>query len=281
MGFKVSEEAHEHIRQLIEASGDQPGEWFKKAVSLVELQSIKQGASEYTQDLNELEIHTTRIYELISNMVQRSIYIKDDAVKEVSTKLEQREIHVNELNEKIKLANDSANSANEYAAEIEKANDTLLKQLNDLRNTNESNALLIHEYKTKIDDLSGIISEYKGYKEENDKLKKEHAAEINQHKNQKEKLVNEIVEHQDEIKTLKSEITRTIEMKDIELQKSLLESERAFQNKAASANEEYNNTLKELYKEINDLRQSLSDNRTTYEQRIQTIIEESEKSKEV
>ena len=49
---------------------------------------MKQGATDYSQDLNELEVHTTRIYELISNMVQRSIYIKDHAVKEISDRLE-------------------------------------------------------------------------------------------------------------------------------------------------------------------------------------------------
>ena len=49
----------------------------------MEMQSIKQGATDYSQDLSELEVHTTRIYELVSSMVQRSIFIKDHAVKEV------------------------------------------------------------------------------------------------------------------------------------------------------------------------------------------------------
>ena len=49
--------------------------------------TIKQGAADYSQDLNELEVHTARICELVSNMVQRSIYIKGHAVKEISDQL--------------------------------------------------------------------------------------------------------------------------------------------------------------------------------------------------
>ncbi len=70
-GVKVSEELNDKVKAMIENSGVSSKEWFEKAVALTELQSIKQGASDYQQDLTELEVHTSRIYELVSNMVQR------------------------------------------------------------------------------------------------------------------------------------------------------------------------------------------------------------------
>src|SRR5690606_19389891 len=103
-GVKVSEELHEKVKTMIENSGESAKEWFEKAVAVVELQSIKQGATDYNQDLNELEVHTSRIYELVSNMVQRSIYIKEHAVKEIVDKLEQKEAIIGEYQEKAKLA---------------------------------------------------------------------------------------------------------------------------------------------------------------------------------
>ena len=63
-GVKVSEELHEKVREMIENSGDSVKDWFEKAVALTEIQNIKQGATDYSQDLNELEIHTARIYRI-------------------------------------------------------------------------------------------------------------------------------------------------------------------------------------------------------------------------
>lgn len=78
---------------MIDSSGISAKEWFEKAVSLTEINVIKQGAVDYNQDLSELGVHTTRIYELVSNMIQRSIYIKDHAVKEYADKVGQKEAH--------------------------------------------------------------------------------------------------------------------------------------------------------------------------------------------
>ena len=64
-------------------------DWIEKAVALYEINSLKDCISgDYSNSLAELEVHTTRIYTLISNMVARSTYLKDHAVKEVTDKLE-------------------------------------------------------------------------------------------------------------------------------------------------------------------------------------------------
>ncbi|NRL58361.1 hypothetical protein F3A76_24040, partial [Salmonella enterica subsp. enterica serovar Typhi] len=112
-GVKVSEELHDKVKSMIENSGDSSKEWFEKAVALAELQSIKQGATDYNQDLNELEVHTARIFELVSNMVQRSIYIKDHAVKEISEKLEQKESIIGEYQEKARTASEELKQVQE------------------------------------------------------------------------------------------------------------------------------------------------------------------------
>jgi hypothetical protein len=47
------------------------------------------------------ELHTTRIYELVMNMVQQSMYFKDQAVREISEQLEKKEQLRAELQEKL------------------------------------------------------------------------------------------------------------------------------------------------------------------------------------
>src|SRR5690606_17002671 len=134
-GVKVSEDLYEKVKTMIENSGDSAKEWFEKAVAISELQSIKQGATDYNQDLNELEVHTSRIYELVSNMVQRSIYIKDHAVKENSDKLEQKEAIIGEYQEKTKTAVEESKQTKEDLKVIEQEKEGALKQLEDLRST--------------------------------------------------------------------------------------------------------------------------------------------------
>ena len=150
-GVKVSEELHEKVREMIENSGDSVKDWFEKAVALTEIQNIKQGATDYSQDLNELEIHTARIYELVSNMVQRSVYLKESAVKEVTDRLEKKESIISEYKEKANAAVEELKLVKESLKALKQEKEDLSKQLENQQSTNENNQLLINEYKEKND----------------------------------------------------------------------------------------------------------------------------------
>ena len=171
-GVKVSEEMYEKVREVIESSGTSSKEWFERAIALYEMNAIKQGSSDYTQDLTELEHHTTRMYELIVNMIQRSVYLKEHAVKDVADKLESKEAIITDLqqqNQQIKqevaIKTEGISAFEEQVKELEEkliANQTML----------ENNQALISEYKDKNDTLSGLVTRYQGYAEENEVLKK-------------------------------------------------------------------------------------------------------------
>jgi FtsZ-binding cell division protein ZapB len=274
-GVKVSEELHDKVKNMIENSGESAKEWFEKAVAVTELQSIKSGATDYNQDLTELEVHTARIYELISNMVQRSIYIKDHAVKEVSDKLEQKESIIGEYQEKAKNATEEVTSIKESLRISEQEKSELSKQLESQRATNENNQLLIHEYKEKNDTLSGLVNKYQSFAEENEKLKVEHSKEQERMQSQVKEVMGQNADQLDEIKILKQqlqslkdnhviELERTTEKKDFEREKALLEVEREWQQKLTQANTDYSNTLKGLYEQINTIRNE-------YEQKIEQL----------
>lgn len=269
-GVKVSEELYEKVKNMIDNSGDSAKEWFEKAVAISELQSIKQGAADYSQDLNELEVHTARIYELISNMIQRSIYTKDHAVKEISDKLEQKEAIIGEYQEKAGHAIDELKQAQEALKVLDQEKNELSKQLDESRSTNENNQLLINEYKEKNDTLSGLVSKYQAFADENEKLKEQFAHERARLESQVKEISIQNDGQQDEIKGLKQqlqslkdhhamELERLTEKKDYEKDKALLENERGYQQKLLQANEEYNNRIKQLYDEINSVRKEYED----------------------
>jgi hypothetical protein len=70
-------------------------------------------------------IQRTRIYELVANIIQRSIYIKDHAVKEYVDKLEQKEAIISEYQNKAAAAVEDAKVSMQLAETLEKEKEDL------------------------------------------------------------------------------------------------------------------------------------------------------------
>ncbi|WP_301109195.1 hypothetical protein [Sporosarcina sp.] len=264
-GVKVSEEMYEKVREVIETSGTSSKEWFERAIALYEMNAIKQGSSDYTQDLTELEHHTTRMYELIVNMIQRSVHLKEYAVKEVAEKLESKEAIITDLqqqNQQLKMEvvtkTEGIQAFEEQAKELEEkllANQTML----------ENNQALISEYKDKNDTLSGLVTKYQGYAEENEVLKNSFEMEKTEWKKQAgvekaafEEKVSELSQEKqtlsEELRVLRMDfeqvkvnhdrdLSHLAERKELEREKAVVEAERL-----------HNEEVRKLYDEMAALR---------------------------
>jgi len=292
-GVKVSEETYEQVQNLISASGLTAKEWFDKAVALVEMQSLKEGASEYSQDLNELEIHTKRIYELVANMIRRAVYVKDHAVKEVTEKLESKELVISDLQKQVHQFQEALkenNNANEkLQEELKKAEETLAANQKTLENQQE----LINEYKEKNDSLSGIIAKYQGYAEEIEVLRersKTERTELTARALKAEEEVERLSKELEEVKAvaikekqrLEETLQLTIERKDLEREKALVELERKHQETINELHAAHTEEIRSLYAEIAELRKKIEDNREKHQAEIAALKlrKESEENKE-
>ena len=76
-------------------------------------------------------------YELVSNMIQQSIYIKNHAVKEVSDKLVQTEAIIGEYQEKAKSTIEELKQSQESNKLLEQEKEDLLKQLEQALTTSD------------------------------------------------------------------------------------------------------------------------------------------------
>lgn len=282
-GVKVNEDLHEKVQAMIENSPLTAKEWFEKAVSLVETNSIKEGSLDYQQDLSELEIHSTRIFELVANMINRSIYLKESAIKGLSDKVEQKEMIISEYQLKVKEANEERSKANDIASELQQEKEVLLKQVEEVRYTNENNQALILEYKEKIDSLSGLISKYQSFADENEQLKEQFRMEREALQSQLQEatvhLTNQNVELQELKRTVENlqlaherEQERTIEKKDYEKDRALLEMEKDFQGKLSVIYQEHHTEIKKLYDDVATMRKE-------YEKKLESISEEKRREK--
>lgn len=292
-GVKVSEEMYEKAKMVIESSGVSSKDWFEKAVALYELNSIKQGSSDYTQDLSELEHHTTRMYELIVNMIQRSVYLKDHAVKDISDKLESKEAIILDFQQQLSQFKEDIKLKNSTVAVLEEQEKELKEKLKSNEITLENNQALIAEYKEKNDTLSGLVTKYQAYAEENESLKATFATE-------KDALVQQLNEQQqisfDKIRQFEKsqqqanerirELETTLEndqlnysreleimqeRKDLEREKALVELERQQQAQLAKVNEQHNEQIQALYAEIAELRKTNEANREKYQAEIEAL----------
>lgn len=266
-GVKVSEEMYEKVREVIESSGTSSKEWFERAIALYEMNAIKQGSSDYTQDLTELEHHTTRMYELIVNMIQRSVHLKEYAVKEVAEKLESKEAIITDLQQQNQEFKQDVETKKEGILEFEKQVEELGEKLLANQTMLENNQALISEYKDKNDTLSGLVTKYQGYAEENEALKKtfeiektEWEKQANADKVAFEEKISELSQEKqtvsEEIRVLRldfeqakanheNDLSLLTERKELEREKAVVEAERL-----------HNEEVRKLYDEMAALRKT-------------------------
>ncbi|MGG2114145.1 hypothetical protein ABFY60_27630 [Lysinibacillus pakistanensis] len=286
-GVKVSEEMYEKAKMVIESSGVSTKEWFEKAVALYEINAIKQGASDYTQDLTELEHHTTRIYELIANMIQRSVYLKDHAVKDISDKLDLKEAMISDFQLQFLQFKEEITAKDKALLALQEQEHELKEKLKANETTLENNQALIAEYKEKNDTLSGLVAKYQAFAEENEQLKAAFAEEkealLTSAASEKQKLEEALAITSSEAKANEAkadELEKVLadekaqseqatallqERHELALERAIVKAEREYQEKLQAQLDTYNTRITELQAENDRIRAS-------YENRLEDLL---------
>ena len=292
LGFKVTDEVHERARMLIESSGLTSKEWLENALTMYEAKALQANTPDYAKDLTELELHTTRIYELVINMIQQSVYLKDHAVKDVSDKLESKEGIITELQAKLAEMKEQVNQLTTENKQFAEQQAVLQKQVDEQKSTIDNSNLLINEYKEKNDTLSGLVTKYQGYAEENEALKATFETEkaslvqqLNEQQTTSTEQIRQLEQAQQQanerIRELEAALenaqlnyTRELEImqerKDLEREKALVEVERTYQAKLQAQNDKYNDKVAEMHVENERIRQN-------YESRLEAFNKDNKK----
>lgn len=273
--FNVSTDLREKINAVIQASGMEDKEWIESVTTLFQMQHMKKSSPDFNKDINELELHTKRINELVINMVERASFEKDEVVRVAEEGKESKNLIIeglqsdlSELQKEIQLYKDQAKEAIDNQ-------DAVQKRLEQMDEAQQNNQLLIKEYKEKNDTLTGLVTQYQKSHEENESLKakfaesrelaqkltselqqeKEHFCEIE--KNQEDRM-HQIQENH------KIEMERMMERKDIEKERELLKIRTDFQNQLQKSGQEQSSKIQSLYEKIEQLR-------SEHEQEIETL----------
>lgn len=168
--LRVSDELKEKLDRIKQESGMEGETFGQQLIALLATEDVKKQKPQLSEDLDELQILTQRVYAIFLHLCERSdnlLTAKEDqynqSLTETTTKLKEAESSLAEVNQSNKELHDAYNSAITERDKTQAEYDQIVDSLQTKQN-------LIGEYKQKIDTLSGIVDEYKGYKEENVEL---------------------------------------------------------------------------------------------------------------
>lgn len=160
LGFKVSEEVKERAKQMIEASGMSAKDWIQSAITMYESKNVGMEAPEFVTSLHELEVHTTRIHELAVHMVQQSMHLKDQAVREAYKEADRKDELVAELQQKVREVKAQLQAVQEENETLRDALEQATEQAVDLKQGRETQQALVAELQTKVDALTDQAMAY-------------------------------------------------------------------------------------------------------------------------
>lgn len=280
--YKINVELKEKLETLFKDSGMETQEqWIESLANLYEMQQLKEGMPGYKKTLDELEYHTKRVNEIFVGMINTEAAERlkmTQGHEEILTRQGQvifdQQAEITDHVKQYKLTS-------EELAKVNKEKSDLEKQTSHLEDISRKNDLLVNEYKEKNDTLTGLVNEYKGAAEENKQLSiqvleftqlsKQHLEKITDLQLEiadLEELSRERIRSQD--LRYKEDLERLIERKDVEKERELLQLRSEYQTKLEKNNEETTVKLRELYEQINQLRQE-------HEQQITTLKKSGDK----
>jgi phage host-nuclease inhibitor protein Gam len=264
-GFKIDDDLKRKINSTIQASGMNDKEWIEAVTNLWVMQDIKNGMPDYRKDIGELELHTKRINDLFTNMIQQTAFEKDEIQRKVEDLkesknqiIEQCQLEISDLKKQVQLAVEEVDRYKTMKDEAER----LVRKMEE---AGENNKLLIQEYKEKNDTLTGLVNDFRQGYEESKALEEE----VNRLNLLTEKLQGDLQKEKEALDSLneihkevirqteerqKTEVERIIERKEIEKERELLQIRTQYQDKLQKANEEYTAKIQSLYEQIEHLR---------------------------
>ncbi|GEM_PF-1651172 len=266
---KIDEELKERITNAIKNSGVTGKEFFAKLIESYEAQNA--GHEDHVKEFSELEGHLSRIRSLYAGLIEDSKLELESISSEYKKESEEKEKTIESLTEKHKTLSDELSKVKLSIEEAKNENNILKKNLKDLSEKDETNLELIKEYKEKIKKVEMEIESYKEIKVENESLKKqiiEMEKHVDEIRRENEELSNEIESLKSDLERIQADHKKEIEgislRSNMEYQTGIMKEKQECQDRIRTIIddqrkqfEEYNSTIKKLYAQIDEMRETI------------------------
>lgn len=268
--YKVSQEVKEKLEKLFaDSEMDTQEAFIEHIATLYEMQLLKEGgAAGYKKQLDELEYHTRRSVELFLGMIETETAERLQIVQQHDEVLTDRASTIFSQEQEISELKKEAKQQSEELARLMKESEGQAKQYEQLQEISRKDNLLVEEYRQRIDTLSGLVNEYKAAAEENKELK----IKVNELTKLTENQAVRVVDLEGDVTALqelkdealrqqeerhKEALERLTERKEVEKERELLAVREEYRAKREKANDETTTQLRELYNQLEKLREEL------------------------
>lgn len=170
ISFKIEDELKEEIQKHISDTDLASNKWLEMAFQNMITNQFKLLQPTYQKDINELEFHTSRVNELFRNMITQSEQLKDAAIQNMESVLDQKEKTIQTY---INTVTNYEKEIQNYSAQIEE----LTHQYNQesetfiaIREQHENNLDLIKSQKATIKSQEDSLQDYETIKSTHEKI---------------------------------------------------------------------------------------------------------------
>lgn len=181
--YRLKEDTKADIKRQLDSLGLTQEEYFKKVVSLMELENVKKN-NIFAVNTDELQELTQRIYNLFINVCEQGnsfLSAKGTELEELKTKykdmllikdnrITEQKHELQDVYTKLDVLQKTNDSNKLEMVNIRLKND---KQMEQLESNLKDKTLIVEEYKQKNDMLLSNLAEYKEYKEQYKAIEKE------------------------------------------------------------------------------------------------------------
>jgi|UniRef100_A0A7V3VSK8 chromosome segregation ATPase len=265
---KIDEELKEKITAAIKNAGTTGKEFFSK---LLEVYDQNSQGEVHVKELAELDGHLSRIRSIYSGLVEDAKLEVEKIKSDFQKLLDEKGKEVDEIKEKVKTLEDTSASLNETNEKFVKEREACAKKIEEFEEKDQTNTELIKEYREKIRTLESTIHSYDKMKEEDELLRKQIEdlkVTVNSLSMEKIELSAQITQLKAEIDRLTLETNQKIEnlsvRANMEKQTELMKEKQDCQERIRLLTdeqrkqfEEYNSTIKKLYAQIDEMRDTM------------------------
>ncbi len=150
---KLDSEVKEELQSLIKEYNDQgtQGDFMRLLVETFKTNKLSDNLIDTKSELRELNSLTTRIYNLYSNLIERNNTSLEGVKTDISDQIQSKENIIINLKDDIKKLNETNNNNLDKIAESNNINDKLLNELEQLKDRNSKDTLLIQKLTEELE----------------------------------------------------------------------------------------------------------------------------------
>lgn len=164
-GLKLDQELKDKIQEIVKSDFNSSKEFMEHVVALYEVDKMKQGGSILTEQIEEMEMLSKRMYAVLVNANEKVNTAMTDQRANLEKAITRYQNTIDSLQEEVANAKQKLEDVSNANDELVNLNNEYSQRVNQLTESNLTSTALVNEYKEKnmtlagqLEDMPGLVS---------------------------------------------------------------------------------------------------------------------------